>query len=195
MPIPGLESSIWVRAGPAGRTCAYGYGQSMCEKNAESEGVAARCRFQHGDANKLDFPDGSFDAVVSNYVYHNVIGADKRAPLRKTLRVLKRGGAFALNDDMKPQMYGNMEEFAQELRDMGYAEVRLIDTATEAFGSRYRAAMLMLGNSRMLVGRKETPRKNRAFKGRKTLSVPAVQFSPAGPGALHRCLDVRVCYG
>ena len=78
MPIPGLESSIWVRAGPAGRTCAYGYGQSMCEKNAESEGVAARCRFQHGDVNKLDFPDGSFDTVVSNYVYHNVIGAAHR---------------------------------------------------------------------------------------------------------------------
>lgn len=133
---------------------AYGYGRAMCEKNAESEGVAARCRFQHGDANKLDFPDGSFDAVVSNYVYHNVMGADKRALLLETLRVLKKGGVFVLNDDMKPRMYGDMEEFAQELRDMGYAEVQLIDTATEAFGSRRRAAMLMLGESRMLVGRK-----------------------------------------
>ena len=133
---------------------AYGYGQAMCEKNAESEGVAARCRFQHGDANKLDFPDGSFDAVVSNYVYHNVMGADKQALLRETLRVLKKGGVFALNDDMKPRMYGDMEEFARELRDMGYEDVRLIDTAAEAFGSRRRAAMMMLGNSRMLVGRK-----------------------------------------
>ena len=26
----------------------------------------------HGDANRLDFPDESFDAVVSNYVYHNI---------------------------------------------------------------------------------------------------------------------------
>lgn len=69
---------------------AYGYGQAMCEKNAASEGVAARCRFQRGDANKLDFPDESFDAVVSNYVYHNVVGADKRALLLETLRVLKR---------------------------------------------------------------------------------------------------------
>ena len=68
---------------------AYGYGQAMCEKNAASEGVAARCRFQRGDANKLDFPDESFDAVVSNYVYHNVVGADKRALLLETLRVLK----------------------------------------------------------------------------------------------------------
>ena len=133
---------------------AYGYGQAMCEKNARSEGVAARCRFRHGDANKLDFPDESFDAVVSNYVYHNITGADKRTLLRETLRVLKKGGVFALNDDMKPQMYGDMEEFAQELRDMGYADVWLIDTAQEAFGSRRRAATMMLGASRMLVGHK-----------------------------------------
>ena len=133
---------------------AYGYGQAMCEKNAESEGVAARCRFQHGDANRLDFPDESFDAVVSNYVYHNITGADKRALLRETLRVLKKGGVFALNDEMKPHMYGDMEAFAQELRDMGYEDVQLIDTAQEAFGSRRRAAMMMLGDSRMLAGRK-----------------------------------------
>ena len=57
------------------------HGQAMCEKNAESEGVGFRCAFRHGDANKLDFPDESFDAVVSNYVYHNVMGADKQALL------------------------------------------------------------------------------------------------------------------
>lgn len=133
---------------------AYGYGQAMCEKNAESEGVGFRCAFRHGDANKLDFPDESFDAVVSNYVYHNVMGADKQALLLETLRVLKKGGVFALNDDMKPKMYGDMDAFVQKLRDMGYEDVRLIDTAQEAFGSRRRAAMMMLGDSRMLVGRK-----------------------------------------
>ena len=133
---------------------AYGYGQAMCEKNAASEGAAARCVFKHGDANKLDFRDESFDAVVSNYVYHNVMGADKQALLLETLRVLKKGGVFALNDEMKPHMYGDMEAFAQELRDMGYEDVHLIDTAQEAFGSRRRAAMMMLGDSRMLVGRK-----------------------------------------
>jgi ubiquinone/menaquinone biosynthesis C-methylase UbiE len=82
------------------------------------------------------------------------MGADKRALLLETLRVLKKGGVFVLNDDMKPRMYGNMEEFAQELRDMGYEDVHLIDTATEAFGSRRRAAMMMLGASQMLMGRK-----------------------------------------
>ena len=133
---------------------AYGYGQIMCERNAAGEGVAARCQFQHGDANHLNFPDESFDAVVSNYVYHNINRADKRALLMETLRVLKKGGVFALNDEMKPRMYGDVEEFAQELRDMGYQEVRLVDTAEEVFGSRRRAAVMMLGSSRLLVGRK-----------------------------------------
>ena len=109
---------------------------------------------QKGDARHLDFPDETFDAVTSNYVYHNVMGADKRVLLLETLRVLKKGGVFALNDEMKPHMYGDMEAFAQELRDMGYEDVRLIDTAAEAFGSRRWAAMMMLDNSRMLVGRK-----------------------------------------
>ena len=52
---------------------------------------------------------------------------------------------------MKPKMYGDMEGFAQKLRDMGYQDVRLIDTAQEAFGSHGRAAMMMLGSSRLLV--------------------------------------------
>lgn len=55
----------------------YNYSKALCEKNAASEGVGKQCGFVHGDANKLDFPDGSFDAVISNYVYHNIMGADK----------------------------------------------------------------------------------------------------------------------
>ena len=160
--VPGLYPSG--RPSPGGRPrwwgidywgSAYGYGQTMCEKNAESEGVAARCRFQHGDANRLDFPDESFDAVVSNYVYHNITGSDKRALLRGDPAGAEKGRrVFAINDNMKPRAYGDMEAFAQELRDMGYEDVRLIDTAQEAFGSRRRAAMMMLGDSRMLAGRK-----------------------------------------
>nr|WP_303180469.1 methyltransferase domain-containing protein [Lachnoclostridium phocaeense] len=132
----------------------YNYSQAMCESNARSEGVSERCRFLYGDARKLDFPDETFDAVVSNYVYHNINGADKQALLLESLRVLKKGGVFALNDDMKPRMYGDMEEFAEKLRKMGYQEVRIIDTAREAFGSHRRAALMMLGDSRMLAGRK-----------------------------------------
>lgn len=68
--------------------------------------------------------------------------------------MLKKGGVSALNDDMKPRMYGDMENFAQELREMGYQEMHLIGRAPEAFGSCRRAALMMLGESRIQVGRK-----------------------------------------
>ena len=42
----------------------------LCEKNAAAEGVK-NASFQRGNAVKLDFPDESYDAVTSNYVYHS----------------------------------------------------------------------------------------------------------------------------
>ena len=58
----------------------------LCEKNAAAEGVK-NISFQRGNAVKLDFPDESFDAVTSNYVYHNITGEDKQQLLLETLRV------------------------------------------------------------------------------------------------------------
>lgn len=132
----------------------YNYSQALCEKNAQSEGVGERCSFRHGDARKLDMPDESVDAVVSNYVYHNITGADKQDMLLETLRVLKKGGVFALNDSMRPNLYGDMDAFAQKLRDMGYQDVHFVDTAVEVFGSKTMASMMFLSGSRMLTGRK-----------------------------------------
>ena len=132
----------------------YNYSKALCERNAASEGVASQCAFVHGDANQLDFPDESFDAVISNYVYHNIMGADKHTLLLESLRVLKKGGAFVLHDSMKPQMYGDMDAFAAKLKEMGFSDVRYIKTSEMIFGSERRAAMMMLGNSGMLVGKK-----------------------------------------
>ena len=132
----------------------YNYSKALCEKNAASEGVGKQCGFVHGDANKLDFPDGSFDAVISNYVYHNIMGADKHALLLESLRVLKKGGTFAIHDLMSPGRYGNMQAFVQKLRDMGYERVELIDTTDGSFMTPKEAKRLMLRGSTLLVGRK-----------------------------------------
>ena len=132
----------------------YNYSKAVCEKNAQSEGVGSQCTFVHGDANKLSFPDESYDAVISNYVYHNIMGADKQTLLLESLRVLKKGGVFVLHDNMKPQLYGDMQAFVKKLRDMGFSEVRYVDTSASIFGSKRRAAMMMLGDSAMIAGRK-----------------------------------------
>ena len=40
------------------------------------------------------------------------------------------------------------------LRDMGFEKVEYMETAAPIFGSKRRAAMMMLGDSAMVVGRK-----------------------------------------
>lgn len=67
------------------------FSKALCESNAKAEN-AANVQFQPGNALKLDFPDESFDAVMSNYVYHNIPSNDRQAILLETLRVLKKGG-------------------------------------------------------------------------------------------------------
>ena len=103
---------------------------------------------------KLDFPDESFDLVTSNYVYHNINGKNKQTLLLETLRVLKKGGTFAIHDLMSKARYGDMNAFVSKLKDMGYEDVRLIDTIDGSFMSRKEAALLGLGGSTLLVGKK-----------------------------------------
>ena len=129
------------------------YNKALCESNAACEGVS-NVSFEHGDACKLDFPDETFDAVTSNYVYHNVVGEDRKALLDETLRVLKKGGTFALHDLMSPVRFGDMQAFADKLRAQGYEQVELIDTTERFFKSKREAALLALGSSTLLTGRK-----------------------------------------
>ena len=125
----------------------------LCEKNAAAAGVK-NASFRRGNAVKLDFPDESFDAVTSNYVYHNITGADKQALLLETLRVLKKGGTYAIHDLMSPGRYDDMQAFVQKLRDMGYERVELIDTTDGSFMTPKEAKRLMLRGSTLLLGRK-----------------------------------------
>ena len=124
-----------------------------CEENAAAEGVS-NVRFEEGNAIHLPFADESFDAVTSNYVYHNIAGQNKQALLRETLRVLKKGGTFAIHDLMSRARYGDMDAFIQKLKAEGYEDVRLIDTTDGRFMGRKEAALLGLGGSTLLVGKK-----------------------------------------
>ena len=106
----------------------WNYAKEQCEKNAQIEGVADRTSFQKGDAAKLDFPDESFDAAVSNFVFHEVRTAkDKRDVVREALRVVKKGGVFSFQDMFSQKaLYGDMEQFVRELKAEGISEVHYI---------------------------------------------------------------------
>ena len=129
------------------------FSKTLCETNAAAEGVT-NAAFQKGDATRLDFPDESFDAVMSNYVYHNIPVKDRQKLLLETLRVLKKGGTFSLHDIFSKSKYGDMQAFVQQLRAQGYAQVELIDTTTGKFISPFEAVWMELSGSALLVGKK-----------------------------------------
>ena len=129
------------------------FNRPLCESHARAEGVS-NTQFRQGDALKLDFPDGSFDAVTSNYVYHNIPSRDRQAILLETLRVLKKGGTFALHDIFSEARYGDMPSFVRKLRAMGYEQVELIDTTKGMFMSPSEARWMALSGSALLLGKK-----------------------------------------
>ena len=92
--------------------------------------------------------------MTSNYVYHNIPSGDRQALLLETLRVLKKGGTFALHDIFSKSKYGDMQAFIEKLKRMGYAEVRLIDTTNNKFMTKRESVWMALCGSALLVGRK-----------------------------------------
>jgi arsenite methyltransferase len=68
-------------------------------RNARIEGVADRVEIRDGDARKLEFPDESFDVVVSSLALHNIPEKGEREQaIREIIRVLKPGGQVAIYD-------------------------------------------------------------------------------------------------
>ena len=128
------------------------FNKPLCESNAKAEGVS-NVSFRRGNAKDLDFPNEYFDAVVSNYVYHNIPG-DRQTYLLETLRVLKKGGTFAIHDIFSKSKYGDMQAFVMKLKDMGYADVRLIDTTDGNWITKWESVWMTLAGSALLIGKK-----------------------------------------
>ncbi len=129
------------------------FSKTLCESNAKAEGVS-NVRFKRGDAVKLDFSDETFDAVVSNYVYHNIPSNDRQKILLETLRTLKKGGTFAIHDIFSKAKYGDMQEFVKKLKDMGYEKAELIDTTDGEFITKSESKWMALSGSAILTGKK-----------------------------------------
>lgn len=135
----------------------WGYAKTQCEHNAELEGVGRRTCFEKGDAAKLDFADETFDAVVSNFVFHEVsTQPDKRQLIREALRVVKKGGSFAFQDlFVRKRLYGNIEEFVTQLQAEGINEIHYIANVEQTgLIPKYLQAPWMLVNIGIIYGKK-----------------------------------------
>ncbi len=95
----------------------WDYAQSQCERNAEIEGVTGQITFKKGDAAHLDFSDSTFDAAISNFVFHEVkTQPDKMTLIREALRVVKPGGVFSFGDVFYSKSnYPNLDAMIQAL--------------------------------------------------------------------------------
>lgn len=134
----------------------WDYAKEQCEKNAVMEGAGNRADFLKGDAAHLDFHDETFDAAVSNFVFHEVRSAkDKRDVVREALRVVKKGGSFAFQDMFaQKSLYGDMEEFVRELKKEGISEIHYIGNVEKKvdFVPKYVRAPWMISGVGILYG-------------------------------------------
>jgi len=95
--------------------------------NAYREGVSDRIRIDTGDARQLPYPDGSFDAVLSHWVVHNLPDAnDRQRALDEMLRVLRPGGVLVLAD------IANIGEYTTYLSSKGFTHVQIDNGGAEA---------------------------------------------------------------
>jgi len=132
----------------------WDFAKSVCDKNAKLEGVSGRVKFQKASAAYLPFLDGSFDAAVSNLVFHEVSGvSDKRELIREALRVVRKGGAFAFQDLFQlKRVYGDPQELVATLKGWGITKAEYLDTSKAKFIPAALKIPFMVGTMAILFG-------------------------------------------
>ena len=164
--------------------------QAMAQANklASAKGVAARVNFELGDAERLHFPDASFDAVLCECAFCTF--PDKSAAAREFARVLRHEGRIGLSDltrgavpaqeldsllawiaciaDAQPA-----ESYAEYLRSADF-DVQRVEYHDEALTEMVRQIRMKLLSAEVLVGLKKLALPNTDFASAKDLSQNAL---------------------
>ena len=132
------------------------YSKTVCEMNAEIEGVSKQVTFDKASAAALPFDDETFDVAVSNLVFHEVKGSrDKKDVIKEALRVLRKGGNFVFQDLFLWKMiYGDVDDLLETIKSWGIDRVKLVDTSVSDFIPKALRLPFMLGTIGILHGRK-----------------------------------------
>ena len=84
------------------------------QHNLQLEGVTDRCTLISEGAQKMSFPDATFDVILSNLCIHNIYDMKTRhQALSEIVRVLKPGGTAIVSD------YKRTSEYADRFRAAG----------------------------------------------------------------------------
>ena len=110
---------IWSRFALSGNT------PENAVRNAEIEGVKGIVRFETADARKIPYPDGYFDVVVASFVIHTIRkDEERRKALREMIRVLKKGGKFAIAEPFTRGVFWTKEKTEKELSKLGLKDIK-----------------------------------------------------------------------
>ncbi|MET7103433.1 class I SAM-dependent methyltransferase [Lactiplantibacillus plantarum] len=119
-----LLTKIAQQLGPAGKVTGLDLWLSrdqshnkitVTQKNVDDLGLTNRVNLVTGDMTKLDFPDASFDVVMSSFAIHNIKNEQARInAVKEAIRVLKPGGHIMIIDTGR-----NINEYGQAFRDAG----------------------------------------------------------------------------
>jgi ubiquinone/menaquinone biosynthesis C-methylase UbiE len=153
-----------------------------------AKGLASRVQFERGDAERLHFPDGSFDAVLCECALCTF--PHKSAAAREFARVLRPGGNVGLSDLTRtaalPQELDGLlariacigdaqsaESYAEYLRsaDLDIQRVEYHDEVLTQMVQQIRTKLLI---AEVLVGLKELALPNTDFASAKDLAQNAL---------------------
>lgn len=134
----------------------WDYSKRQCEDNAQAEGVHGRISFQQASASELPFPDETFDLVVSNLTFHEVVDSKSRlAVLKEALRVVKQGGKFVFQDlFLIKQLYGTPDQLIEAMVAMGIGKARFVNTSQSSWIPKVLRLPFMVGTLGLIHGEK-----------------------------------------
>ena len=147
---------------------------------AVNKNLASRAHFELGDAERLDFPDVSFDAVVCECAFCTF--PDKSTAAREFARVLRRGGRVGISDLTRAAVLPNelgsllawiaciadaqpLESYGDYLRSAGL-EVEMVENHDADLSEMVQQIRMKMLSAEVLVGLKK-------------LALPQVDFTTA----------------
>jgi ubiquinone/menaquinone biosynthesis C-methylase UbiE len=104
---PGYFARMLAEAvGPEGSVVGIDAAPEMIEYAGRKARRLTNCSFQPGAAESLDFPDASFDVVVSSLMMHHLPDELRQQAVVEMRRALRPGGTLLLSDFTIPKRGG-----------------------------------------------------------------------------------------
>ncbi len=117
-------------------------------RNVDEAGLSERIKLQHIDAKGVPYPDGQFEAIISNSIVHHI--PDPSPALAEMVRLVAPGGTLFVRDLCRP---GDDTSLAAIVRDYAGGES---ESARALFTASLRAA-LTVEEMRGLVAASDLP--------------------------------------